>query len=142
MSGPSGEPRSNFDLPNIATTFRGLALLAVLAGVLQGGGWMFQVLKPRPGTIVVQTTPAGATILVDGRAKGSSPITIQGLSSGSHTVQAVLPGYRAVMRRVDVLPSYKEKLEWQLQPALPLLRYQELASVRALPEWRKVQEGS
>ena len=38
------------------------------------------------GGLVVKTTPAGARVLVDGKARGVSPLTLTDLSPGSHEV--------------------------------------------------------
>jgi PEGA domain-containing protein len=45
------------------------------------------------GQLVVSTDPAGSDVRVDGRLRGSSPVTVTGLSLGSHTVSALRGGY-------------------------------------------------
>jgi hypothetical protein len=44
--------------------------------------------KKKKGSLVVRTTPAGATIRVDGTERGKSPVTVAELPRGEHFVQA------------------------------------------------------
>ncbi len=55
------------------------------------GAYMQQVIElPRVSSVLgalrVQTEPAGAHVIVDGHAYGSSPMTVEGLPPGAHTV--------------------------------------------------------
>lgn len=43
----------------------------------------------KPGTVSIATQPAGAHVLLDGKAVGDSPVTLQGVSSGKHTLTFV-----------------------------------------------------
>lgn len=38
------------------------------------------------GALTVTSVPPGATVVLDGREAGSTPVTVEGVSSGSHTV--------------------------------------------------------
>jgi hypothetical protein len=40
----------------------------------------------RTGQLIAQSEPAGATVLVDGKARGVTPLTLDDMSFGSHTV--------------------------------------------------------
>ena len=42
--------------------------------------------KAGTGELRVDTTPGGATILVDGRPRGQAPVALKGLPAGNHTV--------------------------------------------------------
>lgn len=59
-------------------------------------------LDPLPASIRVVTAPAGATVYVDDRRVGTSPITAQDLAAGSHRVRILLDGYDPVARTVPV----------------------------------------
>jgi hypothetical protein len=49
------------------------------------------------GTVAIETRPAGAEIMIDGKEYGRSPLEVTGLElSGQHYVQASLSGYVAV----------------------------------------------
>jgi hypothetical protein len=43
----------------------------------------------KPGSVAVATQPAGAHVLLDGKAVGDSPITLQGVAPGKHTLTFV-----------------------------------------------------
>lgn len=45
------------------------------------------------GSVSIQTSPAGATVYIDGVRQGISPATIPGLSPGPHTVLLKKDGY-------------------------------------------------
>ena len=50
-------------------------------------------LEPAPAQLVVTTDPAGSEVRVDGRSRGSSPLTVTGLALGPHTITALRSGY-------------------------------------------------
>jgi PEGA domain len=54
------------------------------------------------GSLSVTTTPAGATILVDGVMRGASPATIPGIPAGSHTLLLKLDGYQDMSMPVTI----------------------------------------
>lgn len=43
----------------------------------------------KPGTVDIATQPAGAHVFLDGKAVGDSPVTLQGVTSGKHTLTFV-----------------------------------------------------
>ena len=109
-------------LPVAAVIGGGLALLAVVVvlvvliakgrdGTDGAGGTTATTLAAAasgPGTIRVETTPAGASVLIDDQAKGTAPATISGLTTGSHDVVVELKGYDSAGKRVslsDAQPS-------------------------------------
>jgi hypothetical protein len=60
-------------------------------------------LKPKTGTLVINTSPEGAQIALDGTYVGLSPVTQSGISAGNHTVNATLEGYVPVETGVTVI---------------------------------------
>jgi hypothetical protein len=52
---------------------------------------------PRTGTLRVDSTPAGATVVVDGRERGVTPLTLGDLTVGQH--ELVLRGEAGTVRR-------------------------------------------
>ncbi|MEZ5284519.1 MAG: PEGA domain-containing protein [Vicinamibacterales bacterium] len=62
--------------------------------------------RPSPaaatGTLLVESRPAGAAVTVDGRPVGQTPVTVERLAPGTHTVSMVLSGYRPVSTTVPV----------------------------------------
>jgi hypothetical protein len=76
---------------------RWMALAAMIA-VVVGGGAMFgrmYVVPPAaaeaPGTLVVTTEPAGVSVIVDGQARGVTPLTLE-LAPGSHELKLAADG--------------------------------------------------
>lgn len=57
---------------------------------------------PVPSSIVVETDPVGATISLDGKAKGVSPLTLSESRAGEHVIEASLAGRVSVKRTVNV----------------------------------------
>jgi tetratricopeptide (TPR) repeat protein len=88
--------------------------------------------KPKYGGLVVKTTPPGATIILDGRPRGNSPITIGDLRSGGHSVRAIKDGYEEFARQVEVVPYSTENLHLELKPLVANLSNEQLAEIEAL----------
>ena len=82
--------------------------------------------------LLVHSTPAGATVTVDGVARGATPVAVRGLDVGTHAVAISRPGYRGVERQVVLTPERPSRtLEIELQ-SLP----------RAVPPAAVVADGS
>lgn len=60
-----------------------------------------QLAAPATGTVTIETTPAGAQVLVDGELAGTSPLELT-LSAGEHTIMLRQDGYTDQTRRVRV----------------------------------------
>jgi hypothetical protein len=60
----------------------GIAILILAAGVAFMGTFFYQYWKPKYGSLVIKTTPAGAMISVDGKFRGVTPITLTDMRSG------------------------------------------------------------
>ena len=64
------------------------------------------VLQPAPvsaaGSIAVTSSPAGAEIYIDNAYKGITPLTVDGISAGTHTVMVALAGYNDWSTTVQV----------------------------------------
>jgi serine/threonine protein kinase len=54
------------------------------------------------GQLLIRSTPTRAGVMVDGVWRGRSPITVRGLSVGTHAVRIVEDGYVSETRRVAV----------------------------------------
>jgi len=83
----------------------------------------------RLGILALSTTPAGATVVVDGQPAGTTPATLN-LSSGKHSVAISKPGYEEVRDEVDIEGGKTKSLDRKLTSradvpaALPDLRGQ------------------
>lgn len=60
------------------------------------------IAHPPTGAIRVKTTPPGATVLVDGRPKGTSDLTVAKLAAGTHELRLELPEYEPYVTQVFV----------------------------------------
>jgi serine/threonine-protein kinase len=57
---------------------------------------------PAPPVLTIETEPPGARVLVDGQEVGSSPLTLDTLALGEHTVTASLEGHKEASRQVTL----------------------------------------
>jgi PKD repeat protein len=71
--------------------------------------------KEITGSLAVITDPSGAEIYIDGNFKGVSPVTIQGLSAGIHTVQLTLKDYSDNSSTITVTAGQTQKYTAGLQ---------------------------
>ena len=85
-SGPSRVPEI---AAAVSQVMRSAALLVIAAGIVGGltwGGYSYYSSKLVPGTVVIESNPTGADILIDGAAKGVTPLTID-LAPGQHKLE-------------------------------------------------------
>jgi hypothetical protein len=52
------------------------------------------------GQLAIRSTPSKAGVIIDGAWRGRTPVTVRGLSVGTHAVRVVADGYLAETRRV------------------------------------------
>ncbi len=67
------------------------------------------VVVQAPPVLLIETTPAGAILTIDGEPRGRSPMTFDTLGVGSHTVEASMDGYEPSTKTVT-LSAPGEKL--------------------------------
>jgi hypothetical protein len=73
--------------------------------------------KARRELLVISTTPAGATIEIDGeRLPETTPAAVHGLAPGPHTVRLSAPGRAAVERKLSMTPDGRVSLVVNLPP--------------------------
>ncbi len=68
-----------------------------------------------PGILVVDTRPAGAAVLVDGKRVGATPLVLPGVMSGSHRVRLELPGYRPWETTVAIKAGTRSRVTASLE---------------------------
>ncbi|MGE6762506.1 PEGA domain-containing protein [Corallococcus interemptor] len=69
------------------------------------------------GSLVVNSQPQGARVLVRGREVGTTPLSGAKLAPGHYPVQVVLPGYAPFATYAEVKPSAPTELKTKLAPA-------------------------
>ena len=71
-------------------------------------------LNSSAGLFHVGSTPAGATVWIDGEQAGVTPLDLSGTALGEHQVRVVLDGYAEVYRPVDTSDGRKGSLDLTL----------------------------
>lgn len=69
------------------------------------GNALQAVLEPKPGSIVITSTPSGASVSVDGRPQGNTPCSVTNLSPGTYNVKVEKTGYEDGQVSVSVGPG-------------------------------------
>jgi tetratricopeptide (TPR) repeat protein len=80
------------------------------------------------GTMTVYAAPPAAEVWVDGRFRGSAPISIDNLPVGRHYVRVVRDGYAAFGTPVDVGRRTEETVQATLRPTAKFAEFDDLAS--------------
>jgi hypothetical protein len=71
---------------------------------------------PTVGSLTVATSPAGATLFIDGVQRGISPATIPSLAQGGHTLKVTMDGYVDLMAPVTVTAGQTNAYTFDLSP--------------------------
>jgi hypothetical protein len=125
LSGKEG--KAAVHVPDVRNLIRGFGFLLIVALVAGYAAGALHFTQRGYGELTVKTTPAGATIFVDGLHRGSSPLRVSGLRAGTHQLRALMPGYKGVAVRVEVLASASDSVDWMLEPSVPAALYRQLA---------------
>ncbi|MDP2600224.1 MAG: PEGA domain-containing protein [Deltaproteobacteria bacterium] len=59
-------------------------------------------LRVIPGSIKIASNPPGASVLLDGQSKGTTPLTIPNIAPGTHSIRVAKQGYNRYQQRVAV----------------------------------------
>jgi hypothetical protein len=74
------------------------------------------------GSLLVESDPAGASVYVDGRLAGETPVTLSAIAVGVHRVRVVRLGYLENSRLVTVKERARARVRTQLTAAAPPLK--------------------
>lgn len=96
--------------------------------------------RKKPGTLTVYTTPAAAEVWVDGRFRGSAPLSIDFLPAGRHFVRVVRDGYQSYGTAVEVPSDSEETLQVSLRPTARFAEFDSLAQRLARGDADAAQE--
>jgi hypothetical protein len=101
----------------IVTKF-GYVPYSVTAPVQGGAETVIEATLPaETGTLSVNTTPADATVIIDGRQAGTAPVTLTDIPTGSHNLTATLTGYATATQSVTVAAGTNTPVTVVLSPA-------------------------
>ena len=67
------------------------------------------------GTLVIQSRPDGATVLVDGRQVGTTPMSLGDVRAGSHAVRLERDGYQTWTSAVTVAGGEQNRVTASLE---------------------------
>ncbi|MEK7407109.1 MAG: protein kinase [Acidobacteriota bacterium] len=116
---PKPPPRPSSRLPLVLAAAGGLAAVAlVVVGVLA-----LRRTSPGPHLVAVQiqTSPSGASVLIDNQARGVSDLKLE-LPAGKHEVEARLEGYQPARTSFEVAPGLTAPVRLTLEPVAPSVR--------------------
>jgi hypothetical protein len=77
-------------------------------------------MKPSVGALVLDSEPAGASVLIDGETRGTAPSTLEGVCAGTHVVEFRTNVGRAV-ERIALEPGASLTVRGRVRPAFALL---------------------
>jgi hypothetical protein len=77
-------------------------------------------LVQQTGGLVINTSPAGAQVMIDGGDAGISPLTITSLTTGNHTLNVSAAGYTSQEVPVHVSVNQTRTINLELVPVSPL----------------------
>src|SRR5262245_17936588 len=97
-------------------------VICVAFVVLVAGAPRVALANGAVGSLMVQSDPAGASVYVDGRFAGQTPLTLATTSPGVHRVQLTLAGYLENSRLVTVKAGARANIHAQLTQASPPLK--------------------
>ncbi len=87
--------------------------------------------------VIVITSPDGADVQIDGRSKGTSPLVIDDLEDGQHSLEITKPGYERLVKLITV-PSKLSAQPFTLVQKVGTLMVQSEPSGAVVREGRKI----
>ena len=84
------------------------------------------------GSLIVNSRPPGARVLLNGRRAGMTPLVLKNQSVGSRAVRLELDGYEAWTSAVQVVTNTSTRVRADLKPARALLEPPESQSASAI----------
>lgn len=91
-------------------------VIAVLTIILAGALFLRGFKASSAGSLILVTEPSGATVLLDGQPRGESPLRLESLEAGQHTLSLAKAGYASASQAFTVSSGKPSSLSVQLQP--------------------------
>jgi len=95
------------------TIFLAIALLCLPSGFAQ-----------MQSEVYIRSTPSGASIAINGKTAGVTPLALPVLAPGKHLVVAALRGFRTLYKTIVIEPDQRTVLDLPLEPLTGLLLIQ------------------
>ncbi len=73
-------------------------------------------LKANFGSLEILTNPGGALVLIDGKESGKTPLKLEQVQAGQHTVEARLPDYETMERKVVIKTGKSMVIQQKMLP--------------------------
>jgi formylglycine-generating enzyme required for sulfatase activity len=80
-------------------------------------------LQPADGALTVQTTPAGANVMVDNQFAGRAPLKLNLSAKTQHLIQIYKAGYEKANRKISLIPAQSKTLTIVLKPKLGVINF-------------------
>jgi serine/threonine protein kinase len=72
---------------------------------------------PVVASLLVESRPSGATVTIDGKPAGVTPLTVASIAPGTHTIQLELAGYRSLTHTVNLKQGERLRVAASLEGA-------------------------
>ncbi len=93
----------------------GVNIVSVGSGRMSAINAELVATKEITGSLAVITDPSGAEIFIDGDFKGVSPVTLPGLSPGTHAVLLTLKEYANTTTNISITAGQTQKYSAELK---------------------------
>ena len=126
---PQEEVKTSQSGPSLAVVFGVVAVLTlILAGALLLRGFR----TGSAGSLNLSTQPPGVAVLVDGQPRGETPLRLDSLEAGQHTLSLMKEGYAPASQAFTVSSEHPSSLSVQLQPLVPVPAVKEPLQLEAV----------
>ena len=103
----------------MTTRHRVIIVICVAFVALVRGEQRIAATGEAAGSLLVESDPAGASVYVDGRLAGETPLTLPSIAAGEHRVRIVRLGYLENSQIVKVRPTERATLRARLTDPAP-----------------------
>ena len=97
----------------------------IITADMNGQTIAVEVPQPLTGMLVLNSTPAMAEIYIDGERKGETPMRINKLTVGKHSLRLVKKGYKFVNKTFNIEDGKTLELEEKLEAEAPVVKNSE-----------------
>ncbi len=98
---------------------RTIRVIGVVALITFGAAGIRSASADAAGSLLVESDPAGASVYVDGRLAGETPLTLPAIAAGVHRIRVVRLGYLENSRLVTVKSGTRATLRARLTDPAP-----------------------